>query len=98
MMLTSDRIDPEFMPIYDYSCRQCREQFEFLVINNTLPECPVCHSQDLERLLSGFAVSSSEIRKANVRAARRQRLASSNFKDQRVAEAEEIRDHGQGGS
>jgi len=67
-------------------------------MKDTVPECPACHSQELERRLSGFAVSSTAIREANVQAARRQRLASSNFKDQRVAEAEEIRDHGQGGS
>jgi len=84
------------MPIYDYRCRQCQESFEVLVIKATVPQCPSCRSQDLEQLLSGFGISSSSIREANVRAARRQRLASSNFKEQRVAEAEEIREHGQG--
>ena len=49
------------MPIYDFKCRACAREFEALVRpNHDTPECPACHSRDLERLLSTFAVSSAE--------------------------------------
>ena len=38
-------------------------------------------------------MSSDSIRQANLQAARRKYAASSNVKDQKVAEAEEIREH-----
>jgi len=81
------------MPIYEYECRGCGHQFELLVLKTTVAACPECQSQDLEQLLSGFAVSSDAITRANVKAARRQYAASPNYKDQKVAEAEEIREH-----
>ena len=81
------------MPIYDYQCRKCGEEFELLVLKNTVVACPSCQSQDLEQLLSGFSVSSESIRMANVKAARQKLATSSNFKDQKIAEAEEIREH-----
>ncbi len=46
------------MPIYEYECRQCGEQFELLVLKTTVASCPACQSQELEQLISGFAVSS----------------------------------------
>ena len=81
------------MPIYDYQCRQCGEEFEQLVLKNTVAACPACQSQDLEQLISGFAVSSESSRQANLQAARRKLKNSSNFKDQKVAEADELREH-----
>ena len=81
------------MPIYDYQCRKCGEEFELLVLKNTVVACPACQSQDLEQLISGFAVSSESIRQANLKAAKRKLATSSNYKDQKIAEAEEIRDH-----
>ncbi|MBV9505659.1 MAG: zinc ribbon domain-containing protein [Acidobacteriia bacterium] len=81
------------MPIYDYQCRQCGEEFELIVLKNTAVECPSCQSTDLEQLVSGFAVSSDSIRQANLQAARRKYKTSSNYRDQKVAEAEEIREH-----
>jgi len=81
------------MPIYEYECRGCGEQFELLVLKNTVAACPACQSEDLEQLISGFAVSSAEISQANVKAARRQLASSSNYRDKKVAEAEEIREH-----
>ncbi|HWF85203.1 MAG TPA: zinc ribbon domain-containing protein [Vicinamibacterales bacterium] len=49
------------MPIYDLQCHACGHQFEALVRQHDAPpECPACHSRDLERLLSSFAVSSAE--------------------------------------
>ena len=43
------------MPLYEYACRQCDKQFEALVRGSDTPECPACHSDDLERRLSVFA-------------------------------------------
>jgi len=81
------------MPIYDYACRACGQQFELIVLKTTVLACPSCRSQDLEQLISSFAVSSESIRNSNLQAARRKYAASSDVKDKRVAEAEEIREH-----
>lgn len=43
------------MPIYEYACHQCGHEFEALVRQSTVPECPDCHGTDLEKLLSVFA-------------------------------------------
>jgi putative FmdB family regulatory protein len=81
------------MPIYDYACRTCGQQFELIVLKTTVVACPSCHGQDLEQLISTFAVSSDSIRDANLKAARRKYAASSDVKDKRIAEAEDIREH-----
>ena len=81
------------MPIYDYRCRVCGQEFELLVLKGTVAACPSCQGQELEQMISGFAVSSKEISQANVKAARRQIAASSDYRDKKVAEAEEIREH-----
>ncbi|MBY0454000.1 MAG: zinc ribbon domain-containing protein [Burkholderiaceae bacterium] len=46
------------MPIYEYACSDCGHQFEALVRSSTVPECPGCHSQKLEKQLSVFATTS----------------------------------------
>jgi putative FmdB family regulatory protein len=43
------------MPIYDFKCRACDNQFEALVLKKA-PRCPKCESEDLERMLSMPAV------------------------------------------
>jgi putative FmdB family regulatory protein len=43
------------MPLYEYACKQCSHQFEALVRGGDTPECPSCHSPELERRLSVFA-------------------------------------------
>ena len=45
------------MPLYDFRCRACREEFEALVRPPAVPACPSCGSGDLEKLLSGFSFS-----------------------------------------
>jgi len=40
------------MPLYEYACQQCEHAFETLVFNGEKPDCPECHSDRLERLLS----------------------------------------------
>ena len=52
------------MPIYEYSCEECRRRSSFLIMNPRHPEssmvCRHCGSSKLERLLSRFAVPTSE--------------------------------------
>ena len=44
------------MPIYEFHCHNCSNDFERLVrLNATNPECPQCASQATERLLSAPA-------------------------------------------
>jgi putative FmdB family regulatory protein len=81
------------MPIYEYECGQCAERFELLLLNSMVARCPSCQSQDLKQLLSGFAVSSEASRQSSLKAARRAYASSRNVRDQKVAEAEEIREH-----
>jgi putative FmdB family regulatory protein len=84
------------MPIYEYECRQCGQQFELLVLGSTVAACPSCQSRELEQLISGFAVSSEASRQSNLKAARRKFATSSDYRDKQVAEAEEIKEHNPG--
>jgi len=83
------------MPIYEYECRGCRQQFEFLLLPGSaeVPRCPGCQGVELDRLLSGFAVSSPELSSARVKVARKQIARSKNTKDQNVARAEYEKEH-----
>jgi len=81
------------MPIYEYECRNCHQEFELIVLKDTVIACPSCQGSDLERLLSGFAVSTAELSQARVKSARRAAAHSTNFKDKQIAEAEHIREH-----
>jgi putative FmdB family regulatory protein len=81
------------MPIYDYKCKGCGQEFELIVLRTTVVACPECAGTELEQLVSGFALSTESIRQANIKAARARYANSKNYKDQKVAEAEEIRDH-----
>jgi putative FmdB family regulatory protein len=40
------------MPLYEYACQECGHQFEELVRDGERVECPACHAEKLERLLS----------------------------------------------
>jgi putative FmdB family regulatory protein len=79
------------MPIYEYQCRACRHHFERLVrpVSTSVgdvPTCPSCSGHDVERLLSGFAVSSAATRAANVQQARKAGMNTSLEKQQADAE------------
>jgi putative FmdB family regulatory protein len=52
------------MPLYEYRCRACVNEFEALVRAGDAPACPHCASTDLERLVSLFAVDSDGTRQA----------------------------------
>jgi putative FmdB family regulatory protein len=43
------------MPIFEYVCKQCSNEFEALVFGKDKAECPKCHSKKLEPQLSVFA-------------------------------------------
>jgi putative FmdB family regulatory protein len=81
------------MPIYEYKCRGCSNEFELLVLKDTLVACPKCESQELEQVLSGFAVSSAGIRQANAKAARKAAVRDKNYIEQNVAHAEYVKKH-----
>lgn len=43
------------MPIFDYRCRSCGADFELLVRSASVPTCPRCGSQALDRQVSAPA-------------------------------------------
>ncbi|MGW8270203.1 MAG: FmdB family zinc ribbon protein [Burkholderiales bacterium] len=47
------------MPIYEYACKSCGNEFETLVRSSTVPDCPSCHSTELEKKLSVFATAAA---------------------------------------
>ena len=46
------------MPIYEYKCLKCNEQFEALVLGGDNVSCPRCKGDKLERLMSAFRFKS----------------------------------------
>ena len=46
------------MPIYEYHCEACGNEFELLVMGREIPRCPECDSRRLEKRFSTFAPSS----------------------------------------
>ena len=60
------------MPIFEYECRHCGQQFEFLVrTGGADPSCPKCQSTELERLLSIPAVKSESTHGLAMKAAKK---------------------------
>ena len=45
------------MPIFEYACQDCGHEFEALTRSSQQPECPRCHSVQLEKKLSVFATA-----------------------------------------
>ena len=80
------------MPIYDCRCRTCGNEFEGLVRpQDPALVCPSCKSGDLEKLLSGFAVSSAEKTAAAALDSRKRQVRKN--KDKLVAEEEYRKEH-----
>ena len=48
------------MPIYEYQCEDCGQEFELLVRSDTKLECPTCQSTSLEKQLSVFATTAGQ--------------------------------------
>lgn len=44
------------MPIYEYRCARCRQDFELLVHAGAEPACPACDTPTLQKRLSAFSV------------------------------------------
>jgi putative FmdB family regulatory protein len=76
------------MPIYEYSCKGCAHQFETLMQAGALPECPSCHSRDLEKLISLPAVKSPSTHALALKAAKKRdtKQAGENARAQREYE------------
>jgi putative FmdB family regulatory protein len=43
------------MPIYEYACSECGQEFEALVYGAERPACPACQGTELEKRFSTFA-------------------------------------------
>ncbi len=51
------------MPIYEYQCNECGEEFETFVLSPFRAEeveCPRCHSQNVRRKISLFGFTGSK--------------------------------------
>jgi len=48
------------VPIYEYSCCGCGQDFEFLVLGSQDVRCPKCQSQDIKRKMSAFSHKSED--------------------------------------
>ena len=80
------------MPVFEYKCRQCGHQFEYLVRHSSpAPQCPACQNQDLEQLISLCAMSSEATRQANLSAARKK--AGAVRKEKQIEEHKAMHDH-----
>jgi len=82
------------MPIYEYECRACRARFEHFIRPSNPPDpvtpsCPSCQSQDLERLLSMFAVNSEGTQQVHLQQARRAGMKEQ--RDKQHAEVETLK-------
>lgn len=47
------------MPLFEYACKTCERQFEWLTRGESTPECPSCHGTSLEKRQSTFAARST---------------------------------------
>ena len=59
------------MPIYDYRCKACGNDFEALVRREESPSCPSCAGDDIERQASVPTVHSPGTRARALRAAKK---------------------------
>jgi putative FmdB family regulatory protein len=75
------------MPLFDFHCRQCGHDFEALVRPQAPAVCPSCRSQDLEKQMSAFAVTSSDQTRAFA-AAKRKKAAAVAHRDNAAIERE----------
>ncbi len=47
------------MPIYEFKCKKCDEEFEALVFrSDEVVPCPSCEGKDIERLMSACSFKS----------------------------------------
>jgi putative FmdB family regulatory protein len=80
------------MPIYEYECKACGHQFEYLVLHSTpAPECPACRHKKLQKLVSFCAVSSEGTREAHLKAARK--ASRKVYKEKQIEEHKQAHHH-----
>jgi putative FmdB family regulatory protein len=79
------------MPIYEYKCGSCGQEFEQLIRTGDVAACPSCKGQTLERLLSHVAVRSEHTRSLSFKKARA--AARGVQRDKDVAQAEYEKKH-----
>ncbi|MGC2063182.1 MAG: FmdB family zinc ribbon protein [Thermodesulfovibrionales bacterium] len=48
------------MPIYEYTCNDCCEEFEKLVFASTIVLCAKCSSGNIRKMMSTFGMSGGE--------------------------------------
>ena len=63
------------MPLYDFRCGACGNEFEVLVRGDAKPKCLACQSEQVERLLSLPAVKSEATHALAMKAARKRDAA-----------------------
>ena len=76
------------MPIFEYRCEQCGGEFEILVLKDTVPACPTCQSERLERLISIPAVQSETTHALAMQAAKRRDAKQADEKNRAQREYE----------
>lgn len=82
------------MPLFEYECRQCGNQFEKLVRpGDDVPSCSACGSVELEKLLSNVAMSSEGTRESNLAKARKRAKIANRDKEIAQFEYEEKHRH-----
>jgi putative FmdB family regulatory protein len=75
------------MPLYEYECKACGQEFEVLVrTGDPAPTCVSCGSSDLQKLLHQVAVSTEHTRQQNFNKARK--MAKKVQRDKDVAQFE----------
>jgi len=78
------------MPLYEYQCKACGQEFEVLVrTGDPAPTCARCGSGELEKLLHQVAVSTEHTRQQNFNKARQSAKKVQRDKDVAQSEYEE---------
>lgn len=77
------------MPLYDYRCTACGQQFELLVRSSTVPACPHCAATALERLVSLTAPQGTS--QAIIAAGRRAAAKEGHFSNYSKAERAKLK-------
>jgi putative FmdB family regulatory protein len=67
------------VPIYEYRCQHCHNEFEALVRAGGTPTCPQCQSDALERLLSVPAIKSESTHGLAMKAAKKRDAAQASI-------------------
>ncbi|MEW6456477.1 MAG: zinc ribbon domain-containing protein [Acidobacteriota bacterium] len=50
-----------FMPIYEFSCNECNEKFEVIILkSDQIIECPKCKGKSLKKLYSPFGIAGGD--------------------------------------